>query len=268
MMLPVDSLALAQTVECLAAASGAAGEFLSAWYLSALATNDLAVDTATASLLYALGVLTESTITGKVPSARQLAIWGTLGMGDGGLTHAWYDFLQSRADDISQQLVTVKDGVLTYPSQLTEGVGMTLVSSVLYTPVYCTGFLLLLSLLEGKGWDRSVERVRLDVAALFWKSTKVWGITNLMLFSFVPLDVRTGVSMGIHYVFLVAVALWNTAVMEGRKPASASAGPESAERGSSSEMLNLRVANAYYAVNDRLPTHGSGSAAPASPPDA
>jgi len=263
MMLPVDSLALAKAAESLAAAPGVAY----AWYLGALATNDLAVDTATASLLYTLGVLTESAITGKAHSARYLAIWATLGVADGVVTHAWYGFLQSRADDLAQQLVSVADGVLTYPGQLPEGVGMTLVSNTLFTPVYCTGFLLLLSLLEGKSWDRSVERVRLDVEALFWKATKVWGLTNLMLFSFVPLDVRTGISMGIHYVFLVAVALWNTAAVEGRK-SGASAGPEPAEKGSSSEMLNLRVANAYYAVDDRLRPDGSDSSAQASPPDA
>ena len=263
----MDPATLAHAAEAVVAVPGAAY----AWYVGALTGNGLAVDTATASLLYALGVLTETAITGKAISARYVAIWAILGVGDGLTTHAWYGFLQSRADHLTQQLVSVGDGVLTYPGQLPEGVGMTLVSNLLFTPVYCAGFLVLLSLLEGKGWNGAVERVQLDGEALFWKATKVWGAANLMLFSFVPIDVRTAASMGIHYVFLVAVALWNTAAVEGRMGgtgAAAAAGPEAAEPGSSSEFLRLRVANAYYAVDDQLRVDGSDPSAPSSPPGA
>lgn len=261
----MDSTTLAQAAETVATVPGAAY----AWYIGALTGKGaLSVDTATASVLYTLGVLTETAITGKAISARVVATWACLGLADGLATHAWYGFLQSRADDVTQQLVSVSEGVLTYPGQLPEGIGMTLVSNLLFTPLYCTGFLLLLSLLEGKGWDGAIQRVQLDVQALFWKATKVWGLSNLMLFSFVPVDVRTATSMGIHYVFLVAVALWNTAALEGRTGPGAAAGPEIAERGSSSELLQLRAANAFYAVDDQVRMDGSDPSSPASPPDA
>jgi hypothetical protein len=86
-----------------------------------------------------------------------------------------------------------------------------LASSVLYTPVHCVYFLSLISLLEGRGWSGAVRRVKGDTFAMLWNATKVWGPVNLLLFGFVPLHMRTIVSMSIHYVFLVGLALWDAA---------------------------------------------------------
>ena len=39
----------------------------------------------------------------------------------------------------------------------------------------------------------------------------MWGPVNLLLFTVVPLQMRTVVSMCIHYFFLVGLALWDVA---------------------------------------------------------
>ena len=151
---------------------------------------------------------------------------------------------------------------------VTESVGMTLTSSLLYSPVYCAGFLVLLSLVEGAGWSGAEQRVRLDWADLFRRSSAVWGPTNLLLFAAVPLNIRTAVSMGIHYVFLVGVALWDAAVRAGRTQSTAAAGPDSggspATAHATPELQGLRAATAACAPRAprmRLQIAAVGSAA-------
>lgn len=56
-----------------------------------------------------------------------------------------------------------------------------------------------------------MERVRADALAMLLNATQVWGPVNLLLFAFVPLHMRTVVSMCIHYLFLVGLALWDAA---------------------------------------------------------
>jgi len=43
-------------------------------------------------------------------------------------------------------------------------------------------------------------------------STKIWTPINMILFGLVPLELRTLVCMGFHYVFLVGLALWDATV--------------------------------------------------------
>lgn len=238
-MLGVDlsvPLALAQVTNDILAAPGAAYS----WYLGALDTDALAVDTATASALYALGVVTSSAISNKwePDMTRHVAKWAALGVADGFCTHSWYGFIQGVANSVEMP-------------RAAEALAMTVTSSTLYTPVYCTGFLVLLSLLEGKGVSGAVERTRLDFQELVWKTTKVWGPTNFLLFGLVPLHVRTAVSMGIHFVFLVGLALWDAAIRERRSMPSA-VGPDTAEAGSASGVLQLKMATAFVPVESDL----------------
>lgn len=234
-------LALAQAAQTLVAAPHTAAS----WYWGALDEHALAVDSATAAALYVLGKWTSSAIAGTrdPDAARVLANWSVLGVADGACTHCWYGFLQDVAD---------RAGV----DHVTESVGMTLTSSLLYSPVYCAGFLVLLSLVEGAGWSGAEQRVRLDWADLFRRSSAVWGPTNLLLFAAVPLNIRTAVSMGIHYVFLVGVALWDAAVRAGRTQSTAAAGPDSggspATAHATPELQGLRAATAFRTMEDEL----------------
>ena len=84
----------------------------------------------------------------------------------------------------------------------------------------------------------------MDTGDLAKRTFKVWAPTNVMLFTLVPIQLRTAVSMLIHYVFLVGVALWDSSVREQRGT-SAAAGPEIAEVGSMREVLNLRAATCF-----------------------
>ena len=138
-MLSVDpsaTLALAQATNDILAAPGAAYS----WYLGALDRDALAVDTATASVLYALGIVTSSAMSKKwdPDMTRHVAMWAALGVADGLCTHSWYGFIQSVANSVEMP-------------EAAEALAMTVTSSTLYTPVYCMGFPVLLSLLEGKG---------------------------------------------------------------------------------------------------------------------
>jgi len=75
-----------------------------------------------------------------------------------------------------------------------------------------------LSLLEGKGFRGAKARLARDFNSLSAKSIKVWGVANIPLFLFVPLHMRVVVSMGMHYVYLVGLALWDA---NARKQAQA-----------------------------------------------
>jgi|EP00802_Teleaulax_amphioxeia_P024386 protein Mpv17 len=244
MMLDMSTtLALAQTVNDVAAVPGAA----SSWYLGELAKNALAVDSATAASLYGLGVCTSSAISRKrePDMVSYVARWSSMGVVDGVCTHSWYEGIQGAAD------------ALQLAPRL-EPVAMTLFSSLVYTPVYCAAFLFLLSLLEGKGVAGAQARVRADVKEMLWKTTKVWGPTNFLLFALVPLQTRTLVSMGIHYVFLVGLALWDAAIRENQH--TAAAGPDTANFVSIGDA-QLRLATAFTAVETETDLSLGGDAA-------
>ena len=243
------TLALAQTVNDVAAAPHAAYS----WYLGALDTNAMVVDSATASFLYGLGKITSAAISKKKEPdmAKFIARWSALGVADGVCTHWWYGLLQGVADGVEMD-------------KGAEALAMTVASSTLYTPVYCAGFLVLLSLLEGKGWNGAMLRAKTDGEELFWKTTKVWGPTNALLFGLVPLHLRTIVSMGIHYVFLVGLALWDASLRDSRATMTAS-GPESADYANVGDA-QLRLATAFRAVDSDLSLGGDAADLPA--PDA
>ncbi|MGB1600446.1 MAG: Mpv17/PMP22 family protein, partial [Promethearchaeia archaeon] len=207
-------------------------------YMGALDANALAVDTGTASLLYMLGKLTSKAFGADSAQLKNdqvlfLARWGVLGLCDGLCTHHWYGLLQS--------MVNI---AMPSASELTAGFAMAAMSALVYTPAYSAAFLLLLTLLEGESWERAAKRVRLDTGDLAMRTFKVWGPTNVMLFTFVPLELRTAVSMLIHYVFLVGVAVWDSSV-RAQRGTCAAAGPEVAEVGSMREVLNLRAATCF-----------------------
>jgi len=155
-----------------------------------------------AGALYVLGKVTSSAIIGTREDLPSLSKWFICGLVDGYACHAWYSFLEFKcrfiADRLQQSLV------------------MNGLSSVLFTPAYCAGFLVLLSLLEGKGIRGAKARLARDFNSLSNKSIKVWGVANMPLFLLVPLHMRVVASMGMHYVYLVGLALWDA---NSRKPA-------------------------------------------------
>jgi len=227
------ALALAQAVNDVIAVPGV----VSSYYMGALDANAMAVDSATAAFLYALGVITSSAISGKWEKnmVKHVSKWSALGVVDGVCTHSWYEVLQRAADSVALDKVP-------------EAASMMLATSVLYTPLYCAGFLGLLSLLDGRGWRGAQERLRLDWSALLRKTLKVWMPVNVLLFGLVPLQARTIVSMGVHFLFLVVIALWDAAIRESRAQGTA-AGPVLPDMGSANDVLNLKLATAFVPVD-------------------
>jgi hypothetical protein len=126
------------------------------------------VDAATASGLYALGKFTSSFINGQAQDVRWLINWAAIGIVDGALTSSWYALIQGLADQSPYGLVT-------------KTLLMMMASSLLYTPVYCAYFLVLISLLEGKDWAGAMERVRADALAMLLNATQVCGAAVLAL---------------------------------------------------------------------------------------
>ncbi len=164
----------------------------------------LLVDSLFAGLLYVLGKATSSAILGKRESGASLRKWFICGLADGLACHAWYSLMEAKCGFIA--------------NNVHRALAMNGISSVFFTPTYCVGFLVLLSLLEGKGARGAADRVRRDGGDLVAKSVQVWGTLNMPLFLLVPLHLRVMVSMGFHYVYLVGLALWDA---NSRKAADA-----------------------------------------------
>lgn len=227
----------------------------------ALANNALAVDAAVAAALYCLGILTSSAISKRWEAHMHshLARWSLMGIVDGVAMHSWYKCVQGVADSLNMSV-----GL--------KAVFMTMVTSALYTPIFCAGFLFLLSILEGKGLSGAQDRVRADFRELLGKTWKVWVPTNVMLFAFVPLETRTIVSMALHYVYLVGLALWDAAIRDSRAAAArqAAPGPESANFlvGKTIHDSQLRMAVAFTAVEMRTDLSLGSEATDLPTPDA
>ena len=166
--------------------------------------HPLLVDSLFAGLLYVLGKATSSTILGRRESGVSLQKWFICGLADGLASHAWYSFLEAKFAFIT--------------SNVHRALAMNSMSMAFFTPAYCAGFLILLSLLEGKGVRGAMDRLRTDGTELITKSVQVWGAINMPLFILVPLHLRVMVSMGFHYVYLVCLALWDA---NSRKAANA-----------------------------------------------
>mmetsp|Transcript_23223 Transcript_23223/g.37283 ORF Transcript_23223/g.37283 Transcript_23223/m.37283 type:complete len:340 (-) Transcript_23223:131-1150(-) len=217
--------------------------------LAGMQANPLVIDGFMAGILYALGKLTSSAISGQKQTMRWLLNWAVCGVVDGVCTHHWYHFIQSVAD-------------MTTYGTLTKALAMTATSNLLYTPIYCMGFLFLLSLLEGKGVEGAKTRIRVDTKTLVLNSLKVWGPTNVLLFAFVPLQIRTFVSMLIHYVFLVGLAVWDSRVNVNRTSAL---GPDTSYNASADAGIQqqLRVATAFVPLDSELDCDGGVRRQPA-----
>lgn len=149
-----------------------------------------------AGVLYVLGKMTAGAITGKRQTAKGLTKWFICGLLDGWACHAWYAFLEANSNFIT--------------NRLQQAVVMNGMSAAFFTPTYCAGFIVLLSLLEMKGINGVKERLARDFRDLAGKSTTVWGVMNMPLFFCVPLHMRVVVSMMMHYIYLVGLALWDT----------------------------------------------------------
>merc|ERR1712216_214831 len=172
--------------------------------MASVRASPMLADCLFAGILYVLGKVTSSAIVGTREDLPSLSKWFICGLVDGWACHAWYAFLEFKfrliADRLQQTLV------------------MNGLSAAFFTPAYCAGFLVLLSLLEGKGFRGAKARLARDFNSLSAKSIKVWGVANIPLFLFVPLHMRVVVSMGMHYVYLVGLALWDA---NARKQAQA-----------------------------------------------
>mmetsp|Transcript_78563 Transcript_78563/g.127460 ORF Transcript_78563/g.127460 Transcript_78563/m.127460 type:complete len:281 (+) Transcript_78563:139-981(+) len=156
--------------------------------------NAQLLDCIFAGLLYVLGKITSSAFLGKQESLSSLTKWFTCGLFDGWALHWWY---------------TTLDYNFSFMPALQQTAIMNGLSSVFYTPTYCASFLILLSLLEFKGLRGAMNRVSRDWKDLASKSVLMWSILNVPLFLCVPVHLRVVVSMGIHYLYLVGLGLWD-----------------------------------------------------------
>lgn len=183
---------------------------------AAARTNPLLVDALFAGVLYVLGKVTSGAILNKKQSPEGLRKWFVCGLVDGWACHAWYSLMELKFAFITDRLQ--------------KTIAMNGVSTVLFTPAYCAGFLVLLSVLEKKGLRGAVSRVQRDWKGLARTSAGVWAAFNVPLFLWVPLSMRVMASMGFHYVYLVGLALWDANARAAAK-AGAMAEPEGAEEG-------------------------------------
>ena len=181
---------------------------------AAARTNPLLVDALFAGVLYVLGKVTSGAILNKKQSAEGLRKWFVCGLVDGWACHAWYSLMELKFAFITDRLQ--------------KTIAMNCVSTVLFTPAYCAGFLVLLSVLEKKGLRGAVSRVQRDWKGLARTSAGVWAAFNVPLFLWVPLSMRVMASMGFHYVYLVGLALWDANARAAAK-AGAMAEQEGAE---------------------------------------
>lgn len=138
--------------------------------------------------------MTSSAFLGEHESLPSLAKWFACGLFDGWALHAWYAVLNGNFGTLPALQQTV----------ICNGV-----SSGFFTPAYCASFLLLLSLLELKGWSSAIERVGRDWKDLATKSVQMWFVLNIPLFLCVPVHLRVVVSMSLHYLYLVGLGLWD-----------------------------------------------------------
>ena len=172
--------------------------------MAVMHASPMMMDCLFAGVLYVLGKITSSAITGTRESQSGLTKWFICGLVDGYVTHLWYSFLALKFAFISNNLART--------------LAMTAVSSAFFTPLYCAGFLLLLSLLDGNGISGAKARLLRDWKSLSIKSSKVWGVANIPLFLLVPLHMRVAASMAMHYFYLVGLALWDTKAQMSAQP--------------------------------------------------
>jgi len=204
--------------------------------MSSVRASPMLADCLFAGVLYVLGKVTSSAILGKREDLPSLSKWFVCGLVDGYACHAWYSFLEFKCGFIADRLQ--------------QALVMNGLSSALFTPAYCAGFLALLSLLEGKGIRGAKARLSRDYSSLSEKSIKVWAMANMPLFLLVPLHMRVVASMGMHYVYLVGLALWDA---NARKGAEQKTAWGSEQQGYTQTGLNQNLAMAKVPLVEALP---------------
>jgi len=157
------------------------------------------VDTMTGMALYVLGKVTCDAIN-KQPwrQKREYGRWAFMGCLDGYFTHAWYWYIEMAASGL-QPLLKLSSMVLT--------------SSFLYTPVYCLAFLVVMGVLEGRRASGVVDKVKKGFFELTSMTIRTWMPLNLILFGVVPLQLRVSFSMACHYLYLIALAMWESGLL-------------------------------------------------------
>ena len=160
----------------------------------------IATDVVTAILLYMLGKITSDAINRQpLAKARVLGKWGVLGCMDGLFTGMWYRYLEASFC-----------GLEAVPKCL----GMLMCSSFLYTPAYTSMFVAMSAVLDGMSPKEGLARFKRDVVPLTKATFTTWAPLNLLLFGFVPVQLRVVVSMAAHYVYLVFLAMWDSGFLQ------------------------------------------------------
>eukprot|EP00961_Rhodomonas_salina_P230828 3119245-Rhodomonas_salina.1 len=136
----------------------------------AFGSSPAVADSATGMGLYYLGQRTKGVIAKNQPSPDVLSRWMVIGLADGLLTHEWYGFLENYMRSFGL-------------GGLTEAAAMTALTTLLYTPMYCAGFLSGLSLLEGKGVRGAADKLRRDWATMTKTTVATWTPVNFALFA-------------------------------------------------------------------------------------
>ncbi|EKX32147.1 hypothetical protein GUITHDRAFT_148817 [Guillardia theta CCMP2712] len=166
-------------------------------YTEVLSSSPLQTDGVSAALLYLLGKLSAGKIANQKQEVAWLARWMLVGLVDGLCTHSWYHYVDDLANTYTQ-------------THLQHTAFMTVASSSVYTPLYCLGFLVVLSLLEFKGVEGSIARVKKDFPDLYKSCLTTWAPLNAIIFGLVPLEFITVTAMVLHYIYLVVIALWDS----------------------------------------------------------
>lgn len=193
------------------------------------------MDCLTGMGLYYLGQRVKGVISKTQPSWDVLMRWMAIGIVDGFSSHQWYEVLEQF---MSHQFPN--------SDHWFETVTMATTSTFGFTPLYCAGFLGLLSLLEGKGIQGAADRLKEDYFTLVTKTIQTWGLFNVGLFGFVALEHRVTVTMTFHFFYLIGLALWNEGYLSvGTQKTSAANVQQQAQ---SFQDINpgLRLAVSYH----------------------
>jgi len=185
------------------------------------------VDTLTGMALYVLGKVTCDAIN-KQPwrPKREYGRWAVMGCLDGYFTHAWYWYIEMAASGL-QPLLKLSSMVLT--------------SSFLYTPVYCLAFLVVMGFLEGRRAAGVVDKVKKGFAELTSMTIRTWMPLNLILFGVVPLQLRVSFSMACHYLYLIALAMWESGLLTAFIARVKSRGPQQPLELQPSSLATIKV---------------------------
>eukprot|EP00802_Teleaulax_amphioxeia_P014809 Tamp_14887.p1 GENE.Tamp_14887~~Tamp_14887.p1 ORF type:complete len:465 (+),score=67.07 Tamp_14887:40-1434(+) len=170
------------------------------YFQACMGAHPIVTECVVAIGLYVLGKMTSDKINGQnLAQKRVLTKWGILGFCDGFFTGIWYRYLET---------------AFAGYAAVQKATAMTLLSSIFYSPLYCVGFLLLRSALEGQRPAIIGARFKRDFLPMCKASFSTWGPFNIVLFGVVPIHQRLVVSMATHYVYLVFLAMWDSGFLQ------------------------------------------------------